>query len=163
MSNKEFCIGILYWAPIPGIKALVEKNISSIYWRRFDTKSEESFRVAGRINAANLIREKNYSQAKVYLLKRILSDPLQNFKISILMGWRGLKYCFVFFPFFILFLIKNIKKKYYISIFSLTIFNFLFHSLFTHFNVRYGYPMVFGFAVSTALYFSMKSIKWTKF
>ena len=163
MSNREFYTGILYWAPIPGVRALVEKNISSVYWRRFDTKSEESFRVTGRINAANLVSEKNYSQAKIYLLKKILSDPLQNFKISILMGWRGLKYCFIFFPFFILFLIKNNKRKFYISIFSLTIFNFLFHSLFTHFNVRYGYPMVYGFAVSTALYFSMRSIKWTKF
>tara|TARA_B100000886_G_scaffold187722_1_gene128945 strand:- start:48 stop:1367 length:1320 start_codon:yes stop_codon:yes gene_type:complete len=163
MSNKEFLGGFLYWAPIPGIKSLIEKKIPREYWNRYVTESEEGFRVVARKNAAKLIQNTNYSEAKIYLLKKILSDPIQNFKVSILMGWRGLKYCFIFFPFFILFFVKNLKNTFYISIFSLTIFNLLFHSLFTHFNVRYGYPMVYGFAVSTALYFSMRMKKCTKF
>ena len=163
MSNKEFLGGFLYWAPIPGIQGLIEKKIPREYWGRYVTSSEDGFRVVARKNAAKLMQNKNYGEAKIYLLKKILSDPIQNFKISILMGWRGLKYCFIFFPFFILFFINNLKNPFFISIFSLTIFNLLFHSLFTHFNVRYGYPMVYGFAVSTALYFSMRRKKCTKF
>jgi len=159
MSNKEFLGGMLYWAPIPGIQRLIEKNISREYWNRYVTNSEDGFRVVARKNAAKLIQSRNYGEAKIYLLKKILGDPIQNFKVSILMGWRGLKYCFIFFPFFVLFFMKNFKHTFYISIFSLTIFNLLFHSLFTHFNVRYGYPMVYGFAVSTALYFSMRTKK----
>ena len=50
------------------------------------------------------MKNKNYGEAKIYLLKKILSDPIQNFKISILMGWRGLKYCFIFFLFLFSFL-----------------------------------------------------------
>lgn len=163
MSNKEFLGGFLYWAPIPGIQGLIEKKIPREYWNRYVTSSEDGFRVVARKNAAKLMQNKNYGEAKIYLLKKILSDPIQNFKISILMGWRGLKYCCIFFPFFILFFIKNLKNSFFISIFSLTIFNLLFHSLFTHFNVRYGYPMVYGFAVTTALYFSMRTKKCTKF
>ena len=163
MSNKEFLGGFLYWAPIPGIQGLIEKKIPREYWNRYVTSSEDGFRVVARENAAKLIQNKNYSEAKIYLLKKILSDPIQNFKVSILMGWRGLKYCLIFFPFFILFFIKNFKNTFFISIFSLTIFNLLFHSLFTHFNVRYGYPMVYGFAVSTALYFTMRTKKCIKF
>ncbi len=163
MSNKEFLGGFLYWAPIPGIQGLIEKKIPGEYWNRYVTTSEDSFRVVARKNAVKLIQNKNYSEAKIYLLKKILSDPIQNFKVSILMGWRGLKYCLIFFPFFILFFIKNFKNTFFISIFSLTIFNLLFHSLFTHFNVRYGYPMVYGFAVSTALYFTMRTKKCIKF
>lgn len=163
MSNKEFLGGFLYWAPIPGIQGFIEKKIPREYWNRYVTTSEDGFRVVARKNAAKLIQNKNYSEAKIYLLKKILSDPIQNFKVSILMGWRGLKYCLIFFPFFILFFIKNFKNTFFISIFSLTIFNLLFHSLFTHFNVRYGYPMVYGFAVSTALYFTMRTKKCIKF
>ena len=163
MSNKEFLGGFLYWAPIPGIKGFVERKIPREYWKRYDTESEDGFRVVARRNAEKLIQNRNYSEIKIYILKKILSDPIQNFKVSILMGWRGLKYCFIFFPFFILFFIKNSKNTFYLGIFSLTIFNLLFHSLFTHFNVRYGYPMVYGFAVSTALYFSMRIKKCTKF
>ena len=163
MSNKEFLGGFLYWAPIPGIQGFIEKKIPREYWNRYVTSSEDGFRVVARKNAAKLIQNKNYGEAKIYFLKKILSDPIQNFKISILMGWRGLKYCFIFFPFFVLFFMKNLKNSFLISTFSLTIFNLLFHSLFTHFNVRYGYPMVYGFAVSTALYFTMRTKKCIKF
>ena len=112
-------------------------------------------RQQGRNKALDGIRTLGENEAKKMFMNQILSKPINNLKMSLLFGWRGLHYVFIFVPFFAIVISRALRhdhSRHLILIFSITLFNFIFHSLFTHFNVRYGYPMLASLAPSCAIF-----------
>ena len=126
------------------------KNLKS----RFNTELHNSFRQQGFKEANQLVNKEGVDFAKNYFFKEIISKPLVNLKMSFLFAYRGLYYSVVFFICFIFIFfqkISNLEKHQVLLLFSFSIFTILFHAAITHFNVRYGYPLVIGLSPSCAI------------
>lgn len=163
MTNSEYLAGFVYWIPIPLLDENIRKLLVSKVFGRFDPGNENGFRKAGYKKGYLLTQSVGYKKAKFHFLKEILSKPGNNLKMSILFSWRGIHYAFLFTPFFILLMYRSIRyKKYnhFLLTFGLSLFNLLFHAFITHFNIRYGYPLVIGFAPAVCILLYMDNRKY---
>ena len=127
----------------------IQKNLDGYSFKRFDVGYENSFRRIGEKNSVILVERYGHERASRLLLSEILKNPVHNLKMSVLFLWRGIHYVALFFPFFLYVIIKSFsdrEKRHFLLIFSLALFTLFFHSLITHFNVRYGYPLIASFA-----------------
>ncbi len=154
MSNQEFLSGFIYWLPIPLADKYIRQKLTGQSFKRYDVGSEEGFRQVGERNSIMMVAKNGLETTEKLLLTNILKEPLHNFKMSLLFLWRGIHYVALFFPFFIYVIIKSISEResrHFLLILSLALFSILIHSLITHFNVRYGYPLLASFAPCVSL------------
>ena len=152
MTFSESICAFIYWIPDSG-DDLAKKYCREDQWKRFDLSHPESYRQMGWQHLNELSADgSSDEEIRSKLLSEIISDPVRHFLVSIPIGWRGLHRTIIFVPFIIPFyymLFKN-YRWWQIGALSLTIFTFLFHAAITHFNPRYGVPLLFGFAPSAA-------------
>ena len=149
MSNREYLAGFIYWLPIPILGNKLQKSLNSDVYQKFKVDNEFGFRQAGYYHGKQLVDSLGYKKAKSTYFRKILYSPITNIKMSLLFAWRGVHYAFLFAPFFIILVYMSVryeKYNHFFLIFSISLFNLLFHAFITHFNIRYGYPLVIGFA-----------------
>ena len=154
METDEYLSGFIYWVPIPILSKRIQNSLNSKTFHRYKSESPDGFRQIGYKKGAALVKDIGYKNAKSYYFDKILNKPLKNMQMSLLFAWRGIHYAILFSPFFFVVLYFSIRRYYYnhyLLAFSLNIFNIFFHAFITHFNVRYGYPLVVGFAPALSI------------
>jgi 4-amino-4-deoxy-L-arabinose transferase-like glycosyltransferase len=147
MTISEYPIAFLYWFPYVG-EPLAETALPDTLWSRFDVDAPDGFRQSG-------IRASQQAEAGTtsLLLADIQQNPVAHVAVSVPLAVRGLKYAVLFLPLMPFFFYYVIRREHWRVLLALSAgwFVWIFHAGFTHFNVRYGWPLGFDFAVATAL------------
>jgi len=169
MNFQEYVTAFLYWFPIIGDN-ISERILPEAFWQRLNTDTIEGFRQQG-LNQRFDLRSRGYSTEEINSLAidAIRNNIVSHIAVTLPLFIRGSRYAVFFLPLLPFFFYYVIRHKRWTSFLALSAgwFIWVFHASFTHFNVRYGWPLGFDFAVMAALaatwiYDDMKQRKTTK-
>lgn len=153
MNSTEYATAFLYWLPFIGDN-VAERILPESYWARLDTDNPDGFRLQSRQFRQEQYREGiTESEIRSMMMNEILDNWPAHMALSLPFAVRGLRNATFFLPLMPIFFYYVIRSRLWRQFLTLSAgwFVLVFHAGATHFNVRYGWPLAFDFALAAAL------------